>query len=132
MPQDAIDDVSAQLLVIGIGELVVHDMARTPLPRARAISSSSSCNRSTEGFSMSTCLPAARASRAGSKWRSSGVATQTASTPWASIWLDGVGFLARGEDGQTVAGVFLEVPAAHAVRLATADQLDVHRAESRR
>src|SRR5439155_1279128 len=40
--------------------------------------------RGADGFSMRTCLPAARAARAGAKWRSSGVATQTTSTPAAS------------------------------------------------
>ena len=52
--------------------------------RARACSSSSSCKRNTDGFSMRTCLPASRARRAASKWRLSGVAMQTRSIGSAS------------------------------------------------
>ena len=86
VPQHAVHDVGAQLLVVGVGQLVVDDLGEDArCGAARASSSSSSCRRSTDGFSMRTCLPASKARRAASKWRSSGVATQTASTPWASI-----------------------------------------------
>ena len=83
--QHAIRDQRAQLFVIGVGKFVIHDFGKHAVLGGKRVSSSSLSSERTDGFSMRTCLPVARAARAGSKWRSSGVATQTAcSSSWSS------------------------------------------------
>ena len=63
--QHAVGDVRAQLLVVGVGELVIDDLGQhavlaRPARRARRVPASDS----TDGFSIRTCLPAASAARA--------------------------------------------------------------------
>ena len=77
--------MGAQFLVVGIGQLVIDDLGEDIVLAGQRRQLVEFLKAQDGGLFDEHVLAGCSAIRAASKWRSSGVATQTASTPWAAV-----------------------------------------------